>query len=324
MNNTTYQNPKVPSLEHLQYTGDDATCLVEISSLQPIDEEDEKVIQAWFRQIENPSKEEKVPVEQLISDGIGLVMGLSADANRLINGANRSFAEKAIEIGKVCISLKKLIRGFQKPWGVWAEENIPFVAKRNREKYMLLASRPDCWPFSFLGVDRLEMLCSVTKEMEGQDRVGDLLRKYNIGFDDTTEINLSQFKTMIDIAISNERLLKNGLAVALNLVEDTVKSGIQFDTNLIRRLKDVDACGGQAETLLQRVVLSASRNEEGVTPERRLQDFNSLGNRLVKTLEFIMQDQEQIAKIDRETFRDLIGKLTEIQELGVLSEETAE
>jgi hypothetical protein len=256
--NEPYKNSVIPPMEHMQYTGEDSSSVTELSLLPVFDEEDERVIQTWFQQIENPDKNNEVPIEDFISEGITLVMGLSADANQLINRANKSFAEKAIEIGKVCIRLKKLIRGFQKPWGVWAEENLPFVAKRNREKYMLLASRPDCWPFSFLGVDRLEMLCSVTKEMEGQDRIGDLLRKYNIGFDETTETNLSEFKTMIDIAISNERLIKNGLTVALGLVEETVRSGIQFDANLISVRPETPVLG--------RTLSSSHGEREGEAP----------------------------------------------------------
>ncbi len=58
-----------------------------------------------------------------------------------------------------------------------------------------------------------------------------------------------------------------------------------------------------------------------ITPEKRLQDFNHLMNRLIVTLDFIMKDQDQLVKIDRDTFAMLMAKLTSIQELGILNED---
>jgi hypothetical protein len=214
-----------------------------------------------------------------------------------------------------------LIKGSEKPWGAWAEEHLPFIAKRNREKYMLIGSRPDCWPFSFLGVDRLEMLCSVTREMEGKDRIGDLLEKYKIPFDETMELNMSAFKAMVDAAINNERLVKSGITINFNLITNIVNLGVDFDKSLIRRLKDIMDCGGNPEALLQKISLTGGREDMDVTPEKRLQDFNTLTNRLIKTLDYIMGDQDQLVKIDRETFRLLLEKLVTIQDMDIMKAE---
>jgi hypothetical protein len=42
---------------------------------------------------------------------------------------------------------------------------------------------------------------------------------------------------------------------------------------------------------------------------------------LLKTLDFIIGDQDQLVKIDRETFRLLLEKLVSIQDLGILKNE---
>ncbi len=117
---------------------------------------------------------------------------------------------------------------------------------------MLLASRPDCWPFSFLGVDRLEMLCSVTKAMKGTNCISDLLKKYKIPFNEKMEINMSEFKAMIDAAISNERLENNGLTIDYDTVKGVTDLGVDIDKSMIKRLKDVRDCGGNPKTLLAR------------------------------------------------------------------------
>jgi len=316
-------NQSEPEIESWSYMGTDSTAVTEITLLasEAADDEDKKAVNSWLGQITKPKKGQKLPTEQLIEQGIGLAQSISAAANREINLAHQDFACRAIIIGRICLKLKDLIRGSNKPWGSWAEEHLPFIAKRNREKYMLLASRPDCHPFTFLGVDRMEMLCSVTKNMEGKDRIGDLFRKYQIPFDEEMDMSMNEFKAKIDAAINNEKLVKNGLTINFNMVANVVNIGVDFDKALIRRLKEIDDCGGNPETLLEKIALTGGKEDNEPTPEKRLQDFNHLGSRLITTLEIIAQDQDQLVKIDRETFRRLIEKLISIQDLGILNEE---
>jgi hypothetical protein len=314
--------PTDPDPESWSYMGIDSTAVIDIAIVSVDDDDDDKkAVATWLGQIKKPKKGQKLPTEQLVQGGIELIKSISADANRLMNEANKNFADRAIAIGQIFLKLKELIRGNEKPWGAWAEENLPFIAKRNREKYMMIAGRPDCWPFSFLGVDRLELLCSVTRAMEGNDRIGDLLQKYEIPFDDGLEMNMAEFKAVVDAAINNERLIKSGLTINFNLVTNIINLGVDFDKSLIRRLKEISDCGGDPEALLQKISLTGGREDMDVTPERRLQDFNHLTNRLIKTLDFIMDDQDQLVKIDRETFRLLLEKLVSIQDMGFLNAE---
>lgn len=311
-------NNSEPEPESWSYMGIDSTEIIDVTLLAPAaeDDEDKNAVDGWLGQITKPKKGQKFPKEKLIGQGIELAQKISAAANREINLAHQYFAYRAIIIGRICLNLKELIKGFDKPWGSWAEENLPFIAKRNREKYMLIASRQDCHPFTFLGVDRLEMLCSVTKKMDGEDRIGDLFRKYEIPFNDEMEMNLNEFKTMIDAAINNEKLVRNGLTINFNMVANVVNIGVDFDKALIRRLKEIDDCGGNPETLLQKIALTGGREDNEPTAEKRLQDFNHLANRLLVTLDFLEKDQDQLVKIDRETFTKLIDKLVSIQELS--------
>ncbi len=312
--------PAEPETELWSYMGTDNTGFTDIAIVS-VEDEDRQLIKTWMGKIKKTQKGQKISYENDIQEGISLIKSISCEANKLINIANRNFADRAISIGMICHRLKQLIRGDKRPWAVWAEENLPFIAKRNREKYMLLASRPDCWPFSFLGVDRLEMLCSVTKDIEGTNRIGDLFKKYEIPYDENMEISMGEFKTMIDAAINHERLVNNGLTINFNLVTNIVNLGVDFDKALIQRMKDVRDCGGNPENLLQKIALTGGKEDTESSPEKRLQDFNHLSNRLIKTLDFIVADQNQLAKIDRDTFRLLIEKLASIQELGILNED---
>jgi len=315
-----------PDPESWSYVGTDSTAVNEITVLavEAGDDGDGKTVDSWLGQVIKPKKGQKFPKEQLIDQGIVLAQSISAAANREINLAQQYFACRAITIGRICLKLKELIKGSDMTWGSWAEENLPFIAKRNREKFMLIASRKDCHPFTFLGVDRLEMLCSVTKNMEGKDRIGDLFKKYEIPFDEEMDMSMNEFKARIDTAINNEKLIKNGLTVNYNIVANVVNIGVDFDKALIRRLKEIDDCGGNPETLLEKIALTGGREDNETTPEKRLQDFNHLGNRLLDTLDFIEKDQDQLVKIDRETFKKLIEKLISIRELGILNTDEEE
>lgn len=310
-------NPSEPETESWSYMGIDSTSPIKVDIVS-IDDGKRESVNTWIGKIKHPRKGQSANYDQIIKDGIELIKDISCDANMLINVANKNFADRAISIGLICHKLKALIRGNKKPWTVWAEEKLPFISKRNREKYMLLASRPDCWPVSFLGVDRMEMLCSVTRDMDGTDRVNDLFKNYEIPFDENMEINMSEFKAKIDAAINNERLINNGLTINFNLVTNIVNLGVDFDKSMISRLKDIRDCGGNPETLLERLMLTGGKEDMDVTPEKRLQDFNHLSSRLIKTLEVIMSDQDQLVKIDRDTFATLIEKLISIRELGIL------
>jgi hypothetical protein len=86
-------------------------------------------------------------------------------------------------------------------------------------------------------------------------------------------------------------------------------------------LKDVQDCGGNPESLLKKLVLTGGKEDMDVTPEKRLQDFNQLSNRLIKTLEFIIDDQDQLIKIDRDTFQLLLEKLVSIQDSIILNDD---
>lgn len=312
-------NPLESVPEYFELMGTDSTSPLDISSIEIIDEQES--VKTWMGKGKKPKKGQVVNNDEVIKEGIELIEEISGEANRVINIAFKNFADKAIQIGLICHKLKVLIRGNKQPWAVWAEENLPFIAKRNREKYMRLASRQDFWPFSFLGVDRGELLCSVTEDMDGDDRIGNLLKKYKIPFNEEMEINMSEFKAMIDAAINNERLTNNGLTINFNLITNIVNLGVDFDKSMIKRLKDIQECGGNPENLLQKLMLTGGQENVDTSPDKRLKDFNHLSNRLIVTLEFIMQDEAQLAKIHKDTFEKLMAKLNSIQELGILNED---
>ena len=119
------------------------------------------------------------------------------------NNSFLSFCEQALVKGLYFIKLKKLL--FEDKvwgWGEWAAKNITIESKRNRQKYMKLARREECFQYTFLGVDRLDYLCSVTKNNPTCKTFSEFFEKHSIS--DVTKENINVIH-QIDDAINKER-----------------------------------------------------------------------------------------------------------------------
>jgi hypothetical protein len=309
--------PVVPVTESWSYAGPDSTAVVDITILEVKDEDDDEEdfgMAEWSAYC----KMSKVSLDEKIESGIGFVRDLAEDYNLLINRTQKKLAKRAIVLGKFFLALKDLVRQKGEHWIPWAEKNMPFIERRNREKYMLLAKRKDCHPFSFLGVDRLEMLCSATKDFEGDDPIGYLLTKYNIQFDPRSDENLAEFKNRIDTAINREKLIKQGFEPSFDLVFNLTLVGISFDRGLVKTMKNIRDCGGSPEAYLEKLSINQGKDDADDDPEKRLQDFNSLANRLIKTVDYILKSPDFVSKVDKETFSQLLSKIQELQRVGNL------
>jgi hypothetical protein len=302
-----------PAPEAWEYMGTDGTSVIEIAFAKPsLEDEMREDYNSWMNLVKKP----KFNKTKAIHDGIKLASAFTAEANRTLNFAARSFADFAITTGFICVRLKELNKDSGIPWSVWADENLPFLGKRNREKYMAIAKRADVHRLSFLGVDRMEVICSATKNFEEKDAVSKLLRKYNITYDEASEVNLAEFKILIDAALNCEKLARAGIAVELPLVVSLTRSGVSFDKSFIKKLKDISDCGGKPLEYLDRLAMSGGKEGDDKEPEKNIQDFNTLSSRLIKTVEFILGNTDQLEKLNRATFDDLLERLMALQKVA--------
>jgi len=292
--------------------GTDSTAVIDVVVLNTDDipPSQNAEIGAW---LEN-SKEEKVDVDEKIRSGIELARTEVANYNKLIHVTGKSLAERAFLLGTIFLRLKKLSRNSGMLWGVWAEKNLTFISKRNREKFMLLAKRKDCHQYAFLGVDRLELLCSATKDSKDVNPIGELLGKYQISFDDKSEVNLVEFKLSIDSALNNEKLLRNGITTDLDIIKNLTQNGTEFDKSFVKKLKDIQDCGGNPYTYLSKLSMNRGEESSESKDEKRLQDFNTLSNRLIKTIDFLFEDEDNIAMVDKKTLDNLFEKLLKLRD----------
>jgi hypothetical protein len=304
--------PVQPAEETFEYAGHDSTAVVDIAFVDsPLIKKEVKTLDSWTSECMNP----QIDRSKVLKSGVELAKRIAEAMNKLINLTAKDVAKRAIHLGTIFLQLKELVKGTETPWTVWADENLPFIGERNREKYMGLAKRKDCYPYAFLGVDRLDMLCSATKDSKEDNPIGALLAKYNIPFDEKSEDNVTEFKNLLDSALNNEKLLKNGVTVDFPLVKNLTLSKFDFDKSFLKELKHIQESGGSAEARLQKLSMNNGKETDEDDGEKRIQDFNTLSNRLIKTIEYIVKDSGQHAKVDQNTFSRLLEKLSELQKL---------
>jgi len=266
----------------------------------------------WMRNCENSN----VDPTNLLLQGVDYIKVGYADYNSFCHLFGRYDAEWFIYLGKVLVKQKELVRKIGKIWGVWAAENLPFIGKRTRERMMNLARRKDCHRYPILGTERLDILCSATKGMKGDDPIGAFMAKHGIQFDPTREFDLDEFKLEVDVALANEKLIKNGIEVDHEKVKALTLTGRDLDKSFIQKMKDIRESGGDLNTFLDKVAMTGGGEPEE-SDGKRLQDFNTLANRLIATIDYLSKDSEEdIDKVSAETFYTLLKKLAKLEKLA--------
>jgi hypothetical protein len=258
----------------------------------------------------------------LIEEKIEAARAMVADLNLFVYNNSKQIAEKGIRLGRVLIELKSLVRKSDEAWEEWADEHLPFIGKRNRQKYMRLAKRQDCHPYTDLGVDRLDMLCSATKGDDGEDPIGTLLKKYGIVVDETSEMDLDEFKGLVDVIVNKEKLEKHHIPVGLELVNAITRNGRTLDDKILKRLSKVTQDGGNPEAFLKGLLTQEQKDENEPSGEEKLKNsFNSLANKMIETVDHILKHPEQVSKIDWDYFQRLLQKLMELEAAVKINDE---
>ena len=285
-----------------------------------------------------------------IKEKIEEVRVMVTEYNLFVNHTGKELAERAISLGLVLIELKSLVKMSDEKWEEWAAENLPFIGKRNRQKYMLLARRNDCHRYTDLGLERLEMLASTTKnDSDNEDPIGAFMSKHGITVEETSELDLEEFKVQVDTALNREKLEKRGINVSPELVETATRQGKSFDKAQLKKLATIQRDGGNPEAYLrdpssvrkqkeeaeppaeeecepptEDVESESTAEEEGEPPvEDKVEKFKALADEMIQTVDDILQCPEQISKIDPDSIDELIEKLMELQTAATMNAEEA-
>lgn len=269
----------------------------------------------------NECKKEDADPALLMTEGTTILKKCFADYNSLKHLFGQYDARWAIQLGQILLGQKKLVRKAGLEWGEWAAKKLPFIGKRTREKFMNLAKRTDCHQYSFLGVDRLDVLCSATKNNDGNDRIGAFMAEHKIQFDPEKEFDLDEFKIEVDTALNRSKLIKHDLPADQEHVKALTMAGKEINNNVIRKMQDIRECGGDPATFLKNLTATAGSDAKDIDSDgETVNDFNTTSSRLIRTIDYLIKDREdEIEKINADTFVKLLKKLTTLQKLASIN-----
>jgi hypothetical protein len=280
-------------------------------------------IEKWLAACESGAAEP----EKLLTEGLQMLSREVALLNSFMSLARRDEAKRAITAGTILNMLQALTKRAKLKWQAWCTDNLPFVSQRKIEMYSRLAVRVDCHLYTFLGIDRLDRLCTETAGdvKVVKDPIGAFMAKHHIAFNPEEEFDLDAFSFEVDVALNKDKLIKNSLEEAdLNLVRAITRKQRKLEGSLLGELKRIKKSGGNINIHLQDLALNR-KDEEEPESEKRPKEFNKLSNGLIKSIDYIIRDPEQIDKVDAGIFENLLKKLLLLQKakFGVVSKKAA-
>jgi hypothetical protein len=280
-------------------------------------------IEKWLAACERGAAEP----EKLLTEGLQMLSREVALLNSFMSLARRDEAKRAITVGTMLNMLQALTKRAKLKWQAWCAENLAFMSQRKIEMYSRLAVRVDCHPYTLLGIDRLDRICTETAGdvKVVKDPFGAFMAKHHITFNPEEEFDLDAFSFEVDVALNNDKLIKNGLEEAdINLVRAITRKQRKMEGSLLGDLKRIKKSGGDINIHLRDLSLNR-KDEEEPESEKRPKEFNKLSSGLIKSIDYIIRDSAQIDKVDAEIFENLLKKLLLLQKakFGVVSQKAA-
>jgi hypothetical protein len=254
---------------------------------------------------EYESKEEKLEA------GKDLLRRYFSQYNRSLSAVLGTFAGYAVDIGRILIELKALVKACGGRWEPWAAENIAFMKPRTRQSFMQLAAVPGIDPYLYLGKERGLMLSSATKPYTSDDPIGDFLKRHGLYFDPEAEIDLDAYKEAVDIALDHDRLQNAGILVEKDSIRQYKTDGKKIDASMIKVLKAVQKSGGDPNNSLTDPIT----NEDDEDGEKRVQSFKKLAISLAGTIDWIVGHPDYLDQVDSDKIDELEDKLGALKRL---------
>ncbi|XPS88658.1 uncharacterized protein Dvar_66770 [Desulfosarcina variabilis str. Montpellier] len=236
-----------------------------------------------------------------------------AKHNQAWAGVVGTFSVYAIQQGRMLLEIKDLVKAIGETWETWAAENLQFMSSRTRQTFMQLAKVPGIDNHVHLGKERLLHLASATKDMGGEDPIGDLLKNHNLEINPEEEIDLDAYKDAVDMAIDFERLKRSGVEVKIETLQKFRADKKNVNNDLIKILKAIKREGGDPDHYLN----APQDDDEDVSFEgqKKAMNFTKIATSLVGTIKWINQHSLCAKKVDVRKIDELTESLNELKRL---------
>jgi hypothetical protein len=249
--------------------------------------------------------------------GQELLREFFAEHNRAWSGIVGTFTDYAVQIGRLLLALKSLVKACGLMWEPWTAENLKFMTPRTRQRNMQLAKVRGIDNHLHFGVERLLLLDAATKGNDGDDPIGDFLAKYNLGFDPAEEIDLDAYKDAVDLALDHQRLTKADIDVDMESLKKFKADGKKIGAGLIDTLKIVQQVGGDPNDYLR---APHDDDDDTIDGQKKAQSFQKIATTLAGTIDWLSSHEEYAKDVDVAKIDELATKLAELRNLVAASE----
>ncbi|MCK5604618.1 hypothetical protein KAR91_22205 [Candidatus Pacearchaeota archaeon] len=298
----------------------DSTSVVDlVHIINESDEEylrDPEVLERVDAFVESASAED-ADISNLLKEGKSILLDYIQQEQMAFNAQIGAFGGYALRVGKLLLAMKALAEKRHIHWSKWATENLPFLSVRTRQKYVLLAETEFAHDYTFLGLERVIHLISVTKGSKSDNPIHEFLENYNISFEPDQEGGIDRFKLEIDIAIALKGLAEADIDLNQARVREKMEQGFRFDKKLIKDLKLIKDNGGNYAQHFDAVAQNKGSAVHNVLLAR--ESVKEQTARYVKTLDKMLADDSLLASFTQDDLATLEAKVNALKERMAVS-----
>ena len=184
--------------------------------------------------------------------------------------ANSQVAYCAFRMGFYLLKLQSIrMQLNRRDWVEWSEKNVGFISKRSREKYMNIAGLPGAELHLVYGVELLSELGSWYSSLSekdagllGNDPIAELLKTRRF----SSRMSLEERRAFLEAVIQVRKLERQGIIIALNLMERFLKDHKPLNSDERKFLKGL-AKDKDAPQLHMERFIAEKRDRKKFIPE---------------------------------------------------------
>jgi hypothetical protein len=179
---------------------------------------------------------------------------------------------------------------------------------------MKIAECKDAAEYAFLGVDRLDYLCSFV-DVKVDKPIKTLIDRHELVKCLDNEDDREHFKRCVDLVIACERLKKDNIDFnPIHVDHLNSITGFKFDKTLMKRLSEIkNDEKGDTKEFIRKLSLNNGVIAEDDKSPKKPEDFNALGTRMLQTIEKMLKDPNSMNLIEKSIFESVVRKLDELK-----------